>query len=577
MARSSDSLRASERATAISTLIRQRHLMPSCGGPAPTAERTLGSARNIVESLTPSPGIREHNRPKGDLAAKTCARTGSPGRREAPAAPHLGRTAPAAFIISLEAPMKQQPQQMEPTSDDLYGGCFDIAVGLDGTIDLPQVRAAALFYRSILVPDGFFTARGPLFRHLQTLAERPDHPETTDEIFQYLQNGIVLQTLRKGSHISDVWFSGENVGFIRGRFLSAPIESGDQVFSFLRGYEFPFAPWPKPMAEARTTEFGSIVRQAFLNPIYSNAAGLEEIFSDSSATGWSRPDAVSARRLIEGFCEFIDANYQREHFRRGEIENFIGSQLSWDECFAYEKLYQRQRQDLSHAVAASIMETVSTVYELYQTKQFGCGVQLYPLNDPVVTASFVDPGMRLDGGLSIAIVELCPEIDFSKLTALDVLELRRMPSSTGDSLFDKACKLRRRVSETADSDSLIGFAEFCRHEYVPRILRNRDYARRAPVAGTTLDYSVKVADVATGVGIACLALGGLVITVVPILTPYVASLAGASTVLSGLGTKPVRRQIERISFVDRFFAGGRRRACIELLARDLSTIDRRPG
>ena len=62
MVRSSDFLRALERATALATLIRQRRLTPSCGGHAPTAERTVGPARMIVESLTPRPGIREHNR-----------------------------------------------------------------------------------------------------------------------------------------------------------------------------------------------------------------------------------------------------------------------------------------------------------------------------------------------------------------------------------------------------------------------------------------------------------------------------------------------------------------------------------
>src|SRR6266487_6995344 len=38
--------------TAFATLIRQRHPMPSCGGLAPTAERTVDPARMIEESLT---------------------------------------------------------------------------------------------------------------------------------------------------------------------------------------------------------------------------------------------------------------------------------------------------------------------------------------------------------------------------------------------------------------------------------------------------------------------------------------------------------------------------------------------
>jgi len=62
MVSSSDFLRAPERPTAIATLNRQRHLTPSCGGLTPTAERTVGPARISLESLTPRPGIREHNR-----------------------------------------------------------------------------------------------------------------------------------------------------------------------------------------------------------------------------------------------------------------------------------------------------------------------------------------------------------------------------------------------------------------------------------------------------------------------------------------------------------------------------------
>ena len=50
MVSSTNFVRASERTTAIATLNRQRHLTPSCGGFTPTAERTMGPARMIVET-----------------------------------------------------------------------------------------------------------------------------------------------------------------------------------------------------------------------------------------------------------------------------------------------------------------------------------------------------------------------------------------------------------------------------------------------------------------------------------------------------------------------------------------------
>ena len=45
------------RANALHTLIRRRHLTPSCGGHVPTAERTLNPARMFLESLTAGPEL----------------------------------------------------------------------------------------------------------------------------------------------------------------------------------------------------------------------------------------------------------------------------------------------------------------------------------------------------------------------------------------------------------------------------------------------------------------------------------------------------------------------------------------
>src|SRR5262249_30322945 len=56
------------RETALATLIHPRRLTPSCGGQAPTAERTVGPARMIAESLTPKPGIREQYRHEADMS-----------------------------------------------------------------------------------------------------------------------------------------------------------------------------------------------------------------------------------------------------------------------------------------------------------------------------------------------------------------------------------------------------------------------------------------------------------------------------------------------------------------------------
>jgi hypothetical protein len=57
LVRSPLALRSSKEQSALHTLIRQRHLTPSCGGHAPTAERTMDPARIFSESLTPRPEL----------------------------------------------------------------------------------------------------------------------------------------------------------------------------------------------------------------------------------------------------------------------------------------------------------------------------------------------------------------------------------------------------------------------------------------------------------------------------------------------------------------------------------------
>ena len=64
LVRSPQALRCSKEQNALHTLIHQRHLTPSCGGRAPTAERTLNPARMFTESLTPGPELENGLGPK---------------------------------------------------------------------------------------------------------------------------------------------------------------------------------------------------------------------------------------------------------------------------------------------------------------------------------------------------------------------------------------------------------------------------------------------------------------------------------------------------------------------------------
>jgi hypothetical protein len=71
MVRSFLVLRSSTGLNALHTLIHQSHPMPSCGGPASTAERTMNPARTNEESLTMDPELENNQDPKEKLITLT--------------------------------------------------------------------------------------------------------------------------------------------------------------------------------------------------------------------------------------------------------------------------------------------------------------------------------------------------------------------------------------------------------------------------------------------------------------------------------------------------------------------------
>src|SRR5262245_23725516 len=68
--RSPLALRCSREQNALHTLIRQRHLTPSCGGQVPTAENP-GPGKDVEGELEPRPGTARVN--ETALAGKRCA------------------------------------------------------------------------------------------------------------------------------------------------------------------------------------------------------------------------------------------------------------------------------------------------------------------------------------------------------------------------------------------------------------------------------------------------------------------------------------------------------------------------
>lgn len=451
---------------------------------------------------------------------------------------------------------------MTESLDYLYGGLFDIALGERTAIDKARIHAAAIFYDAIVVPDGFFTAKGPLFRHLQRLAA---DQASEDDLLLYLRRGVVAPALRKGDHISDIWFNGEDVGFTRGHYLSARRDEGDKVFEYLRRHPMAHRPWPQQMAEASVADFGTMLHDAFSTEFFAELSKLEAAFDTTTLRGFTAADATQARHLVGKFEEFIERNCSRTKFRRGEIESFIATTLGWSESFSYDRLIKCRSVDLPHAASNAIMEAVSTIYEIYQAQQFRCHTQLYPLNDPAASAPYVGKGVWQYHTLNSATVDLLPSVDFSKLRSQDILDLRALPDKNGDQLFGKAKRLRATAS-TGSPEAIAELLDFCEAEYMPRLLQIAPHASRETVARPARRVLEFTGDASTTTGIVCLALGAVGFAIA-------GPIEAIATIVGAASFSIVGRRLQKPTFLDRMLQSRQKERALERLSREMSMFD----
>jgi len=159
-----------QKASALHTLIRQRHPTPSCGGHAPTAERTMNPARMCLESLDLRPGIREQ---PGSLAEvsppKRRVRSNLESRRQTAwvARPFCANN---PNTVSWGGILKGLPLRGAPAS----GGGMPIACGVDCALSLDLFLLKRFFSLSLFL-----------------LLDEPQPRKTNGEDHHHDQNGVL--------------------------------------------------------------------------------------------------------------------------------------------------------------------------------------------------------------------------------------------------------------------------------------------------------------------------------------------------------------------------------------------------
>ncbi|BBL74607.1 hypothetical protein [Methylomagnum ishizawai] len=368
----------------------------------------------------------------------------------------------------------------------LYGGCFDLVNGLhlpSSTIE--DIKFSSLFYKHIVVPDGFFHCYGPLYSHYKNIKENYN----SDDISKLLKAGIITPSLRTGESLYENWKNGGNIGITPGQFMIVDQADGDIIKTIDR-YVSKYMHWPEDMGNANKIEFSRLIYDALVdeNSNYS----LAHKQRPSNLPFYEDYQWTKCEELIDEFIGIVTDNKDNPKFRRGDIEKLISKNLGI-EMKSYKELNSRainatRLHDLNFGVAYIISNLSTTTYEAYHATQFSTVGGLFPQHeDKLIEDGLYDYLVDLKK-INIEHKEkriLFGTLDVNKLSTDEIIKFR----IEEDELFDEYCKKVINIEYSSGvrfKDANNDFIDFLASRYIPTIIR------KYPHCGY-IEKSVKVA------------------------------------------------------------------------------------
>lgn len=434
---------------------------------------------------------------------------------------------------------------------NLYGGMFDPAQGdRTASIDISQLLLSLLFFDKIVVPDNFFFVYGPLFRHFQRLQSSSNR--ANDVILQLLKNKFIVPNLRKCETLIDLWTEGENIGVRPGEFLNVTKEEGEKLVQIIQPYVSGYEVWPKEMAEATTNLFGEMIydylssdKSPLRIKVPEHGPKLQYAMRMAPLSGQA---IIAIRRTIEDFHQLVADRMSDPKFRRGEIETFIAEQAG-AKNFSYDSFNISSARDPIDCILSFIIHQVSTVYELYQASSFNLSAQLYSFHDPFLPIAALTPGfLELAEDPHVCFVDMCAEIDPTKLNAVKLIGLRAALIDEGENLFEKQVEKRTKMMASNSIDDILNFVDFCKTRYIPAILQLEPQLKRRPIASNFRRARAITGNIGGGIAIFGVLVGGLSVTVIPIVMSAISAISSATSII---GISFPDSSMTRIAPIDR--------------------------
>lgn len=420
----------------------------------------------------------------------------------------------------------------------LYGGCFDLVNGLSlPNSAIEDIKFSALFYKHIVVPDGFFHCYGPLYTHFSNIKKQCNKQ---DVISEFLKGGIIVPSLRTGDSLFNNWMHGGNIGINPGQFMIINEDDGKEVIRNIDDLVSKYMHWPSDMGSANKIEFSKLIYDVLVDG--KSEYSLLHKKKPKNLPYDQHFQWMESERLLEEFIGEITDNRENPKFRRGNIEGLIGRNIGLD-MKSYHELKHRGLtatpwNDLKFAYAYYLANISTTVYEAYHANQFNTAGGLFPAHEDNLIAhglyDYLVDLKDLNGDNNEKRV-LFGTLDTSKLSPNEIVKFRE------EDIFLEYCEFVKRIDNTyknSFAEANQEFISFLIDKYIPAIIK------RYPHSGY-IEKTIKVAgDVATIVAFLCdnnlanIKVGGVT------LATYVGATLMADRFLTDRFT-PIIRDIER--------------------------------
>ncbi len=371
----------------------------------------------------------------------------------------------------------------------IYGGVFDLANGND--YDEKNIsnflKFAALFFNNMIIVDSWFTTPNPLTTYLKQIIDSKDRSVYNYELVNLLKSGFIKPALRLGDSMYDNWM-GNKYGIGVGSFAGFSLEEGKRILDFVENHlpeKNRYSMWPSEMGNAENTEFSKLIYKYIVQKMEGQSIPerIEKSELDNNFHSSLIKHIDLAESLRIDFINLVKTNISNPKFRRGHIEDLIKNKLNAEgNLNIYQYINEKRNSELEYKLAYEILNSVSTIYEVYHSYKFSTIGGLFPYhNSKIIEDGIYDDittTIKLDEDIDLKkkVVLVEGNLDLSKVSIESIIDFKNNHNSVYLNYQNRLQELLS-IKETKEFYNIRNdFVRFIATSFLPEFLKSNQSA-----------------------------------------------------------------------------------------------------